>query len=330
MFVKDLEGRYSLVNKEFQKRFGLTERQVIGKTDDEIFSPEQAAEFRASDRQVRDAGVSIETEDTAQYVDGPHVSIVSRFPIPDRKGGIAAIGGVATDITERRRVRQERERHAEQLRSLSRRLVELQETYRRELSRELHDRVGQNLTALNINLEIALNELPQGFKRKHAPRLKDSLALVKAMTESVEDVMSELRPPMLDDYGLLPALRALVKAFAKRTAIPAEVKGGERLDRIDPATEIALYRIAQEALTNVAKHARAGRVEIVVSEEPGGISLTIMDNGIGFDPSAVLRRNPNSGWGMLNMRERAEAAGGTFKVESAPGKGTRVKVTVAR
>ena len=220
--------------------------------------------------------------------------------------------------------------YANQLQALSRRLVEAEETYRRELARELHDRVGQNLAALNINLEILLNTLPPDLIPERAPRLSDSLALVDETVNSIEDVLSELRPPLLDDYGLLAALRWLAKQFTQRTGIQVSVAADEGLKRVDPGAEIALYRIAQEALTNLAKHAKARHVDISLKREPEGITLTIADDGIGFDPSTTARPDSETGWGMIGMRERAEAVGGKLTVDSAPGKGTRIKVTIAR
>ena len=330
MFIKDLEGRYIHANKQFQKSFGLTEQQIIGKTDHEIFSREQAAQFRTDDRTVLESGVSREFEETAQYADGQRVNIVYKFPIADAAGTIVAIGGIATDITDRRRAEQELKMYADRLQSLSRRLVEAQENYRRELSRELHDRVGQNLTALNINLEILLNSLPASLKAQRGPRLMDSLALVNSTADAIEDVMSELRPPMLDDYGLPAALRWLSKQFTQRTGIAVALKDSGQLERMDPAIEIALYRIVQEALTNVAKHAQARHVDIIVANDPGGISLTIVDDGIGFDPASMDQRATKTGWGVINMRERAQAVGGTLTIESAPGKGTHVIVIVLR
>jgi signal transduction histidine kinase len=158
---------------------------------------------------------------------------------------------------------------AENLQALSRRLVETQENYRREPSRELHYRVGQNLTALNINLDMALNSLPPSLKPKLGPRLMDSLALVNSTVDAIEDVMLELRPPMLDDYGLPAALRWLFKQFTHRTGINVALRDSGQLERMDSAAEVALYRIVQEALTNVAKHAQARHVDITVDHQRG-------------------------------------------------------------
>jgi two-component system sensor histidine kinase UhpB len=273
---------------------------------------------------------SSDLEETARYVNGQRVNIVYKFPITDAAGAIVAIGGIATDITDRRRAEQDLKMYADQLQSLSRRLVEAQENYRRELSRELHDRVGQNLTALNINLDIVLNSLPTSLKPTLGLRLTDSLALVHSTADAVEDVMSELRPPMLDDYGLTAALQWLSKEFTHRTGIGVALRDSGQLERMASATEIALYRIAQEALTNIAKYAQAKHVDVIVTDSPESLSLTVIDDGIGFDSAGMDRLATKAGWGIIGMRERAQAVGGTLTVESAPDKGTRVIVILPK
>jgi PAS domain S-box-containing protein len=330
MFIKDLDGRYLHANRQFQESYGLAEQQIVGKDDQALFADEQAREYRANDRKVLDDGAAREFEETAQYVDGRHTCITYKFPVRDATGRIVAIGGIATDITDRRRAEQDLKMYADQLQALSQRLMQVEEDYRRELSRELHDRIGQNLTALNINLDIVRDRLPDSVRPTLEPRLTDSLALVSSTVDAIEDVMSELRPPMLDDYGLLAALRWLSNQFKHRTGISITLRESGRLERMAPPTEIALYRIVQEILTNVSKHARAGHVEIIVSNSPQSISLTVVDDGIGFDPARVDRSGERMGWGIMNMRERAQAVGGTLTIESAPGKGTRVIAIVPR
>lgn len=330
IFMKDLNGRYLHVNAQFEARFGLDGRTIIGKTDTDLFPAAQAAAFRANDRKVLADGVPLEFEETAQYADGPHSCMVSKFPLRDAAGTIIGIGGIATDVTERKCAECELKEYSEQLRVLSQRLVEIHEDDCRKLSRELHDRVGQNLTALSINLGIILGQLPDTVERSIALRLTDSQKLVAATVDCITDVMGELRPPLLDDYGLLPALRDIADQFARRTGIDVVVHGPAHLDRLSLQFEISLYRIVQEALTNVAKHAHARRVTLEIELPPERITLAVADDGIGFDPAAQARRGGRGGWGMLTMRERAVALGGTLAIDSAPGRGTRVTIALAR
>lgn len=216
----------------------------------------------------------------------------------------------------------------EQLQAMSRRLVDLQESERRRFSRELHDQVGQNLTALSINLDILKLQLPPAADAELGSRLDDASSLVESTSAAIENVMSELRPPMLDDYGLLPALQWYAKQFADRTGIAVTVHGDEAQPRISQTSEIALFRIMQEALNNVAKHARAGAVEIALASTSAETSMTIADDGVGIEGATPGRGRNRPGLGMVTMRERIQAVGGEFDIGAGPQGGTRIKVRV--
>lgn len=245
----------------------------------------------------------------------------------DAAGNALRILWSVLDITEHRQTEQALRGSADQLAALSRRLVEVQEAERRQLSRELHDRVGQNLTALSINLDILRTTLAgDGFTEQRA-RLNDSSTLLESTADSIENVMSELRPPMLDDYGLLPALHWYAKDFSRRTGIEVEVAGDDTAERLTPELEIALFRIVQEALTNVAKHARATHVEVALDHAEGHCELTVTDDGIGVDPAERSYAH-RQGLGMMTMRERTQAVGGRFSVRRAHGGGTQVTITI--
>ena len=210
----------------------------------------------------------------------------------------------------------------------SRRLVEVQETERRDLAIQLHDLVGQKLTALNISLNIVKMESAASIDAEVNTRLDDSLKLVEETIESMRNVMMELRPAVLDDYGLSAALRWYVEQFGKRTGIPTTVVEQGSRRRPSCAAEETLFRIAQEALANAAKYARAGHVTVTLHTAPGVSRLTIADDGCGFDPSVRHPPARGHGWGLMIMRERAAAIGAAFVVDSAPGRGTRVIVTL--
>lgn len=215
-----------------------------------------------------------------------------------------------------------------QLQALSRRLVDIQETDRRQFSRELHDRVGQNLTALSINLDILKTQLSNDESAEFRSRLDDSAALLESTAGAIENVMSELRPPMLDDYGLLPALQWYGNQFSNRTGVRVDVHGEERAERLPPATEIALFRIAQEALNNIAKHAHAGLVDVRLERSGDQFVMSVADDGTGFDAASNSNSGRRVGLGMVTMRERTQAVGGQFEVGAAPGRGTRVMVRI--
>jgi signal transduction histidine kinase len=246
----------------------------------------------------------------------------------------------------------------EGLRALTTRLAEGQELERQQLARELHDEIGQNLTALGFNLNFIGSQLANPSPKippllrqaqdKLQERLRDTLNLVEQTADRIREVMSELRPPMLDDYGLLDALEWYGHRFAKRNQLKVEVEGDINLPRLEPAVENALFRITQEALNNIAKHAQAtqvtlsifesGKQTLLASPALRKIRLVIVDDGIGFEPPLWLARErpPQSnrasmlpGLGLLMMRERAEAVGGSCWIESQTGQGVRVVVEVS-
>jgi signal transduction histidine kinase/predicted hydrocarbon binding protein len=224
-----------------------------------------------------------------------------------------------------------RQQH-DQLRALSARLAQVEEVERQQLARELHDQVGQNLTALGINLNIVRAQLPPALTLGEAvrARLDDSLALLEETAERIRDVMANLRPAVLDDYGLMAALRWYGTHVTSRTGIRVAVRGGELTPRLAAPVENALFRIAQEALTNVTKHAQATEVLMSVKADSETVRMVVTDDGIGFDPQRADEAGGRRGWGLLTMTERAEAVGGRCRVESQPQQGTQVIVEVPR
>jgi signal transduction histidine kinase/CHASE1-domain containing sensor protein len=236
---------------------------------------------------------------------------------------------IANEMTrDLRKSEKELQASTEQLQAMSRQLVEIQESERRQLARELHDRVGQNLTALSITLDILRTQIPEPASDASRSRLDDATALVDSTTGVIENVMTELRPPMLDDYGLLPALQWYATQFSGRTGIEVKVHGDEGMERLPQATEIALFRIAQEALTNVAKHAHATHVDIGLEHTGRRFTLAISDDGVGLEAGAPSAAGRRQGLGMVTMRERSQSAGGRFEIGSAAGGGTRVVVRI--
>lgn len=233
------------------------------------------------------------------------------------------------EIDERIRTEQALLKSEKQLRALSQRLAEVEEDERKQLARELHDRVGQNLTALNLNLNLIFRKLSDDSKQKIAERFDDAIGLVEETAGHIRDVMSELRPHDLDDYGLLAALQWEADRFAARSQIQVEVVGEALSPRPSRSLETALFRIAQEALTNIAKHARAGQVTIALKATKNSIQLAITDDGIGFDVNK-LKGGVDSGWGLILMQERAQSKNGRLHVISKPDEGTRVLVELKR
>jgi signal transduction histidine kinase len=216
----------------------------------------------------------------------------------------------------------ERQRASQKLQALSHRLVEVQETERRQIARELHDEIGQSLTATELNLQAALRS-PGAVSLER--RLEDSIQAVERVLEQVHDLSLNLRPSMLDDLGLEPALRWYTHRQANLIGLRAEFIPASLEERLDPVIETECFRVAQEALTNVVRHAKAREVTVELSRRNGHLHLSVRDDGIGFEVSESRDEAVRgASLGLLSMEERASLAGGGFELNSQPGQGTEV------
>jgi signal transduction histidine kinase len=222
--------------------------------------------------------------------------------------------------------------HRRELQRLSSELVNAQEAERKRISRELHDELGQVLTAIRINLSA----IERGLLADAAPlakeRVAEAMSLIDQTLEQTRDLALDLRPSLLDDLGLLPALRWYVNRYARRLDMEVELEALGLEERLAPEMETALYRIVQEALTNVARHAQATRVTIRLKGGAGGVvTAVIEDDGRGFDTEKLAARDPSGrGAGLLGMRERVAGLGGSVCVQSSPGQGTRLLIRIPR
>jgi PAS domain S-box-containing protein len=216
----------------------------------------------------------------------------------------------------------------EQLRHLSRQVLRAQEEERKKISRELHDVIAQTLTGINIRLATLKKEArlnTKGFDRAIARTQR----LVEKSVNIVHQFARELRPAVLDDLGLVPALHSFMKNFATRTGVHARLTVfAMKIDNLDAASRTVLYRVAQEALTNVDRHARASRVEVNIQKLPDGICMKIKDDGKSFKVERVLPANGGTRLGLLGMRERVEMIGGSFNIESIPDEGTTITARI--
>jgi signal transduction histidine kinase len=231
---------------------------------------------------------------------------------------------------ENARLYETAEQQQEHLRVLATRLAEAEEIERRWLAQELHDQVGQNLTALGINLNIVQSLLAEGAADVVRGRLDDSLSLLKQTTQRIRDVMADLQPPVLEDYGLMTALRWYGAQFASRAGIPVDVQGDELTPRLSHPVESVLFRIAQEALTDVARYAQATRATVTVTADEGVVRLVVAGDGVGLGPVRAAGPDGPQSWGLLTMAERTEAVGGRLRIDSDPERGTQVVVEVTR
>jgi len=249
--------------------------------------------------------------------------------VRDGKGRFHYTRATVIDITARKLAEAELRDHAEELQAISERVVEIQETERRSLSAELHDRLGQDLAAINLNLHIIRDQLSPGSRTKVGPRLDDSIALVERTVEGVRDVAAALRPLVLDDYGLVVTLQGYGEQLAARTGIRVIVTSKGVVPRLEQDAEMALFRVSQEALTNVLRYAKAAVVQVTLAASAKVVSLTITDDGCGFDAESAMDHRTR-GLGLLIMQERMRAVDGSLRIESRPGAGTSVMATIRR
>jgi len=210
------------------------------------------------------------------------------------------------------------------MKALSRRLVETQENERRHISRELHDEAGQALVSLRYGLRLLEREIDEGGSADG--RVADLVQQTDAVIDGLHRLAADLRPASLDSLGLEAALRQYLREVGSKFDLVVRLKArGLSSERLSPALEAGLYRVVQEAMTNVVRHAHATRVDILAERDGDRVLVMVEDDGVGFDPEAI---RSSEHLGLLGLRERAEALGGTLTLESAPGAGTTVVVEV--
>jgi PAS domain S-box-containing protein len=320
IFLKDIEGRYLLINKEYRKTFRFTQEQIIGKKDIEVFPPDQAAAFCGSDLQVRQARAPMEFEEVMLHEDGPHTSIVQKFPLFDAKGEIYAICGFVTDITERKRA-------AEELRRISSQFLSLQDEERRRIAQNLHDSTGQNLVALATMIgQLSRPGLLDA--RKSRKLLSECKALADRCIREVRTLSYTLYPAALDGIGLVGAIRDYVRGFSKRSGIHVDLEMSSSLARMERDIELALFRVVQEGLTNIQCHSGSQKAKIRI-ERDSNLALEISDFGHGIMPNQKkkARSHIEFGVGISSMRERMRLIGGRLEIDSNC-QGTRLLVTI--
>jgi two-component system, NarL family, sensor histidine kinase UhpB len=219
------------------------------------------------------------------------------------------------------------ERIEEERRRSGQLAMRAQEEERRRLARDLHDEVNQALTAILLRLEALAQETPP----ERAPEVVELKRLVNQAMDELLNLARQLRPSALDDHGLVAALETQLKRFSARTGVEARLDTVGDPDSLADVVQTAIYRVAQEALTNVTRHAGATAIELVVAEEDGGVELRVSDDGSGFHPAVLPHANsltPGGGLGLVGMAERARLIGGDLDVRSAPGGGTTITLRV--
>ena len=337
-FLLDREGKILSLNLTAAMALGAAQEALRGVNAFDLFPPEMAAKRKGFHKEVVASGKPV------HYVDEREGRILDTHvhPITEANGEVVRVALFSRDITENKQAEDElksarealalysRELEAkvkkrtEEIRRLTGKMMEGQERERRAIARELHDELGQMLTALRMEavwLRDHSSETDPGISE----RALTMCELIDKAIDDVKDLAIRVRPGILDDLGLVEALEWYTGEFEKRTHISCAFERGE-LPVIDNVLATAFYRIAQEALTNVARHTSADHAEVRIQENSGVIRLSVKDNGRGFNPgqTGVLE-----GLGVAGMRERAALVGGELEFDSSPGKGTTVRFTVS-
>ena len=338
VIIGDQDGKIVYLNTTFISRFAYTmdELNEAGGLPIIFTTPSLAQQMlqEIQNDQTWNSEANLRTKDGIKMA-----ALVRTSRVWSNSGRVMGWVSLITDISDRKQIEEEKDRllswveqNRQLLRTLSARLAETQETERKRLARELHDRVGQNLSTLGVILNIVRTQISTTIQNATPllGRIDDALTLISQTTSHVRDVVADLRPPMLDDYGLVSTLEWYSRTFSRRIGIDIQVQGDEPEPRLPVQVENAVFRIAQEALTNVVKHAQASHITIQVATQGQMVAMMIEDNGIGFEDARHTSPGESRGWGLMTMSERAEAVGGFCRIESKAEQGTRVIVEVMR
>ncbi len=317
LYVHDLGGRYTSFNRAAEQLSGYSRNEIIGKHFSNFVAPRSLKDVRKNLCKKLDEEGETTYEIDLITKDRRRVPVEVSSRLIYENGEAIGVQGVARDITDRKRAQ-------EALQTYSRRLIEAQEAERQVIARELHDEIGQVLTAVRINLQSLQRSAQTGSQPSP---IDESLVIVDEALDRVRELSLNLRPSVLDNLGLSSALRWYVDRYARRSGIVADLRSDvEDGCRLRVELETACFRIVQEALTNVARHAQATHVLVRLTRSNGNLDLRIRDNGVGFDVSELLKGPTlTSALGLRGMEERAVAVQGHLVIDSAPMRGTEVR-----
>jgi len=324
VWLKDMDSRFLAVNRAFVRDCGRAhEREVIGLTDFDLYPKELAQRYVDDDRSVIESKRQKDVEEPVVIQGTTCWCETFKAPILDQNGKVLGTTGFARDITDRQRLHHELRDQREQLRALAAHAESVREDERVRIAREIHDELGQALTCMSMDLAFLEKQLPKGSEQA-AARMAALTEMIRETVKTVRRISSELRPSILDDLGLAAGLEWLGRDFETRTGLKCAVSVPSNID-LSPQKAIVIFRICQEALTNVTRHAKATQVSIDLIDADGQLTLEVRDNGRGINEQEL---QCNTCFGLLGMRERAVLLGGTTTITGQPGKGTSVVVQV--
>lgn len=317
------DGRYVLVNDAWVKTFGISREEALGQRFQNLKVWVNETQSAYVYQQVRAVGSVTDYEVTGHTLDGQSPTLLITAKLI-KLGTETFVLSVSRDITERKRVEVELQASQAELRNLAGRLQIVREEERAAIAREIHDELGQALTGIRMDLKWLERLLPPESESARE-RLTSIYSLIGNTVQSVRQLATSLRPGVLDDFGLVAALEWQAREFTTRTGIACDFAELPEEVPLDPAHATALFRIFQETLTNVARHAEATRINARLCYEHDILHLQIHDNGKGISAEAIKH---SRSLGLVGMRERAHLLGGKFSIEGGPGIGTTIKVQI--
>ncbi len=321
IYITTQEGSFIDVNEAFFDLFGYTREDITDLNVKDIYvNPYERPIFQKKIEQrrfVKDYMLKF-LKKNGEEMD----CLVTATLREADDGGVLGYQGVIRDITGNRRAEEELLRHQKQLRYLSSQLIEAQEKERKRISLELHDEMGQALTAVGLGLKEIEEKLPSDLYLTVEGNLADMNSIIERASEQVSELSLDLRPSLLDDLGLIPTLRWYFNKIGKRTNLEIKFESIHLDERLDPDLETVLYRISQEALNNIVKHADAKHVIVRLERKQESIAFYIKDDGKGFDVQKTLMDQLKGRIGLIGMQERASIMRGSLSIQSRKGDGT--------
>jgi PAS domain S-box-containing protein len=322
------DGKIEFANEKFADIYGYTRDELIGMDSLNLVHPDDRLLVKKlREKRLSGEKVPAEYESRGLKKNGDIIWVMRSFS-PINYRGRPAISGIVTDISKRRRAEEALRKSDKELRILSNQLLSAEEKERKRIARELHDGIGQALSAIKFSVENALLEKRHATDSIDPGSLESVIPLTQKTIEEVRRIIKDLRPSILDDLGIVATIGWFCREFQNvYTGVRIETAIEIEENEVPPHLKTTIYRIMQEALNNVAKHSRANSVQLQLKKTESHLNLIVHDNGQGFDvDKAIALETSRRGFGLASMRERAELSGAAFEIDSAVGQGTAISV----
>jgi PAS domain S-box-containing protein len=322
------DGKIDFANDKFAAIYGYSKNELIGMDSTILVHPEDRPMVKElREKRLRGETVPSEYEIRGLKKNGDTIWVMRSLSLINYKDGLA-ISGIVQDMTKRRKAEEALRESDKERRILSNQLLSTEEKERKRIARELHDGIGQALSAIKFSVENSLRELRNGPEHAELKSLEAVIPLTQKTIEEVRRIVKDLRPSILDDLGILATINWFCREFQNVYSCIRIIRKIEIHENDIPSPlKTAIYRILQEALNNVAKHSQADLVQLTLQKTDIGVGLSMHDNGTGFDLTEAISLKPSRrGFGLASMRERAELSGARFHIESVDGEGTTIRV----